>query len=156
MATKPRFIFFTDFDGTVTQQDSNDLLTDTLGFGVELRRQGNRDVLEGRRAFRDSFEEMMDSVSATTGFADCIATLRRNIALDPHFAEFFAWARDYNVPIVVLSGGMRPIIQALLGSLLGESEAETMQIVSNNVAPRVDGGDINVPGGWQIVFRDDR
>lgn len=28
-------VIFTDFDGTVTLEDSNDYLTDTLGFGKE-------------------------------------------------------------------------------------------------------------------------
>lgn len=62
MATKPSFIFFSDFDGTITLRDSNDFLTDNLGYGEKLRKRGNQDVLHDRMSFRDSFKEMMDSV----------------------------------------------------------------------------------------------
>jgi 2,3-diketo-5-methylthio-1-phosphopentane phosphatase len=153
LATHPKYIFFTDFDGTITQQDSNDYITDHLGFGAALRKAGNADVLYGRRHFRDAFQEMMDSIHVP--FQQCIDTLRQNITLDPYFKEFVAWARSENVPIVVLSGGMRPIIEALLRHLLGE-EAEELRIVSNDVAVRDGKGSINEEDGWKIVFHDDR
>ncbi|KAK5661232.1 hypothetical protein OQA88_11125 [Cercophora sp. LCS_1] len=152
LQTNPKFIFFTDFDGTITKQDSNDFLTDNLGFGPELRKKGNVETLTGRRHFRDTFQEMLDSVS--TPFDKCIKTLLQNITLDEGFKEFFHWARENNVPIVILSGGMEPIIRALLAHYLGKEEAESMQIVSNNVAPRP-GKSINEENGWTIVYHDD-
>jgi 2,3-diketo-5-methylthio-1-phosphopentane phosphatase len=152
MKTNPRFIFFTDFDGTITQADSNDFLTDNLGYGQKLRKQGNQDVLDGKISFRDSFQGMMDSVK--TPYDQCINTLLQNIKLDPHFKEFYDWSRQNNVPIVVLSSGMVPIIRALLVHLVGK-EVEDIQIVSNNVVPR-NGKNINEEGGWKIVFHDDR
>ncbi|KAI0159105.1 HAD-like domain-containing protein [Pestalotiopsis sp. NC0098] len=153
LATNPKAIFFTDFDGTITLQDSNDYMTDNLGFGVELRRKGNHDVLEGRKTFRDSFQEMLDSVK--TPFDECIKTLLANVKLDPKFAEFNRWCRANNVPVVVLSGGMQPVIRALLAHLVGEDDVRGMQIVSNDVAPRQPGGDINTEGGWTIVYHDE-
>jgi len=153
LSTSPHFLFFTDFDGTITQQDSNDYLTDNLGFGPVLRKEGNADVLHGRRDFRGSFEEMMESV--TVPFDECIAVLQRAITLDPHFREFYHWAKDANVPVVVLSGGMRPIIQALLAHLLGEDDAGGIPIVSNDVEAR-GGKSMNEKGGWRLVFHDDR
>ncbi|KAK3687803.1 HAD-like domain-containing protein [Podospora appendiculata] len=151
LQTSPKFIFFTDFDGTITQQDSNDFLTDNLGYGAVKRKGGNHDVLSGRRHFRDIFQEMMDSIS--TPYDQCIDQLLKNITLDEGFKEFFYWARENNVPIVVLSGGMEPIIRALLSHFLGKDEADTLQIVSNDVAPRP-GKSLNDEGGWQIVFHD--
>jgi len=94
---------------------------------------------------------MMDSIK--TPYNQCIELLLRSIALDPGFKEFHDWAKQNNVPIVVLSSGMEPIIRALLRHLMGES-ADDIQIVSNNVASR-DGKDINSEGGWKIVFHDD-
>ncbi len=153
LKTNPKFIFFTDFDGTITQQDSNDFMTDNLGFGPALRKVGNEDVLFGRRDFRDSFRDMLDSIN--TPFDECIDILRKNITLDIGFKRFFEWARENNVPIVVLSGGMEPVIRALLAHMLGQEEADSLQIVSNYVAPR-EGKTINEAGGWQIVYHDDR
>ncbi|KAH7355039.1 HAD-like domain-containing protein [Rhexocercosporidium sp. MPI-PUGE-AT-0058] len=151
MATSPKYIFFTDFDGTITQRDSNDFLTDNLGYGQALRKQGNQDVLHDRMSFRDSFQGMMDSVK--TPYDQCIKTLLENIKLDVGFKQFFEWARQNNMPVVVLSSGMEPIIRALLTHLVGK-EADEIQIVSNDVAPR-EGKSINEEGGWQIVFHDD-
>lgn len=153
LRTQPKAIFFTDFDGTITLQDSNDFLTDNLGFGVEKRLQGNKDTLNSTRTFRQTFQEMMDSV--TIPFDQCISTLIANVQLDPKFKEFHLWCKANNVPIVVLSGGMRPIIRALLAHLLGEAEVQDMQIVSNDVQPK-DGKSINDVDGWDIKFHDDR
>lgn len=151
MATNPKFIFFTDFDGTITTADSNDYMTDTLGFGRELRSKGNQDVLFGKVNFRDSFRDMLDSIS--TPYNECIETLCQHIELDPGFKEFYAWSRENNVPIVILSGGMQPIITALLNKLLGNDWE--IQVISNDVAPR-DGMDINDKHGWQIKYHDER
>jgi 2,3-diketo-5-methylthio-1-phosphopentane phosphatase len=153
LATKPKIIFFTDYDGTITQQDSNDFMTDNIGFGLDLRRKGNEDVLNGTRHFRDSFQEMMDSIS--TPYDQCIELLSKNITLDPHFRDFFHWAQQNNVPIVILSGGMKPIIKGMLAAWLGEEEVEKVQIVSNDVAIRPGKSSINEEGGWQIKFHDD-
>lgn len=149
MQTNPKFIFFTDFDGTITLQDSNDYMTDNIGYGVEKRRAGNLACLEDRVSFRDSFRDMMDSVSKP--FDQCIQFLLDNVQLDPYFAEFYAWSLENNIPVVVLSGGMEPIIHALLKKLIGPT-ADKMQVVGNFVAPR-EGKSINEEGGWQIQFR---
>ncbi|KAH8808885.1 HAD-like domain-containing protein [Xylogone sp. PMI_703] len=150
MRTSPKVIFFTDFDGTITMSDSNDFMTDNIGFGTELRKQGNADVLHDRKSFRDSFKEMMDSI--TTPYNECIDLLKANIKLDPHFKEFYEWAKSENIPVVVLSSGMAPIIRALLVHYLGDA-ADEIEIVSNDVEPR-HGKGINEKGGWQIVFHD--
>jgi 2,3-diketo-5-methylthio-1-phosphopentane phosphatase len=151
MATNPKFIFFTDFDGTITTADSNDHMTDHLGYGREKRVQGNQDVLFGRLNFRDSFQGMMDSIKVP--FNECIDILLKNIVLDPGFKEFYRWSRENNVPIVILSGGMQPVIKALLDNLL--EPGWDIQIVSNDVQSR-DGKDINSEGGWNIKFHDER
>ena len=150
LVTNPKFIFFTDFDGTITTADSNDFLTDNHGFGVERRRQQNIDVLEGKMHFRDSFRDMMDSIKVP--FDQCIEILKKNIKLDPGFREFYDWARQNNIPIVILSGGMEPIIRALLDTYFGSDW--DIQIVSNDVRPR-EGKNINEEGGWRIEFHDD-
>ncbi|KAL8294711.1 hypothetical protein RB597_007694 [Gaeumannomyces tritici] len=153
LRTDPKIIFFTDFDGTITVQDSNDYLTDNVGYGVVRRKAVGHEVLEGRMAFRDAFSDMLDSVSLP--FDQCVDLLLRNITLDPAFARFYAWCRENNVPVVVLSGGMRPIIEALLRKLVGDDAVADMQIVSNDVATRPGKAGLDEEGGWQIVYHDD-
>ncbi|KAI1007866.1 hypothetical protein K3495_g360 [Podosphaera aphanis] len=151
LKTNPKAIFFTDFDGTITLRDSNDFLTDNLGYGQKLRRQANMDILDGKVSFREAFQGMINSVK--TPFDTCINLLLENVQLDPYFKEFHTFCTKENIPIVVLSGGMKPIIQALLKHLVGDT-SNNIQIVSNDVAPR-DGKNINQEGGWQPVFHDD-
>ena len=100
----------------------------------------------------DSFRDMLESIK--TPFDECIRILCENMELDPYFAEFYYWAKENNVPIVVLSSGMVPIIHSLLVKLLGH-EPDNIQIVANDVRSR-DGKDINTEGGWEIVYHDDR
>ncbi|KAK7608230.1 HAD-like domain-containing protein [Phyllosticta paracitricarpa] len=151
MKTNPQFIFFTDYDGTITESDSNDFMTDTIGFGYDLRRKGNMDTLEGKKTFRESFKEMMDSVKKP--YNECIEYLLQNIKLDPGFNDFFKWSLENNIPVVVLSSGMEPIIKALLAKLVGP-ESEKIQVVANNVQARP-GKSINDEGGWELVFHDE-
>ncbi|KAN0120045.1 HAD-like domain containing protein [Hyaloscypha variabilis] len=152
LKTSPKFIFFTDFDGTITQQDSNDFLIEKFGIGPERRKEMFNDVLYGRRTFRDAFKEMLDGVNLPLD--KCIEALLKNITLDEGFKEFYTWARENNVPVVVLSGGMQPIIRALLAHLIGEDKVKTLPILSNDVAPRL-GKTLKDAGGWEIAYRDD-
>ena len=100
---------------------------------------------------RDIFQEMLDSIK--TPFPDCVKYLCENITLDPHFQEFYTWARKNRVPVIVLSSGMKPIIHALLLHLLGP-EANEIEIVSNDVVDRA-GMTKEQEGGWTIKFHDD-
>lgn len=101
---------------------------------------------------RDAFQDMLDSVKQP--FEVCKQTLVDNIKLDPYFKEFYTWARQNNVPVVVLSSGMDEIIRALLVHLVGP-EANEIQIISNTVQDRP-GKTRDQVGGWNIAFHDDR
>lgn len=95
---------------------------------------------------------MLDSVQAP--FHECINALLENIEFDPHFFDFYQWAKEHNVPIVVLSSGMAPAIHALLEKHLG-SKPENISVIANDIQPR-NGKDIDKHGGWQVSFRDER
>lgn len=139
-------IFFTDFDGTITLQDSNDYLTENIGFGRPRRLEINELILNELMLFRDGFQQMLDSV--TTTFPDCIQLLLENIQLDPGFKDFYHWATERKIPIVVVLSGMVPIIKALLAELVGPDAMENIEILANDVK-------IEADGLWDIVFRDD-
>ncbi|EPS40213.1 hypothetical protein H072_5979 [Dactylellina haptotyla CBS 200.50] len=141
----PPAIVFSDWDGTITSLDSNDYLTDNLGFGAAKRAELNVEMIAGRLHFRDAFIQMLDSIS--TPFPDCIEILRKNILLDPGFKTFYAWCKSQNIPVIVVSSGMMPIIRALLVDYLGQEEADKITIYANDVMYRED-------GSWTIKFRD--
>lgn len=93
----------------------------------------------------------MDSVKAP--YNECIDILVKNIEFDPYFNDFFKWAQANNIPVVVLSSGMKPIIKALLASAVGP-DSEKIEVVCNEVKARP-GRKIDEEGGWEIVFHDD-
>ncbi|KAF3908027.1 hypothetical protein ABW21_db0201637 [Orbilia brochopaga] len=143
----PPAIVFSDWDGTITSIDSNDYLTDNLGFGYEKRKELNEEILSGRLTFRDAFVEMLASVN--TPFPECIEILKRNIPLDPGFAAFYTWCRSANIPVIVVSSGMLPIIKALLSSYLApsSSSADEIEIYANDVTIADD-------GSWTVSYRE--
>lgn len=146
LKTHPKAILFTDFDGTVTLEDSNDFLTDNYGLGLQKRRELNEKIIDGSMSFRDAFKLMMDSVKKP--FQECVDVLLENIKLDPGFGDFYKWALENNVPVVVVSSGMEPIIRALLGKLVGE-HAKSIEIVSNQVKLEDNGNK------WELIYHDD-
>ena len=94
---------------------------------------------------------MLDSIK--TPFPECVKYLIDNVTLDPHFKDFYNWARENGVPVIVLSSGMVPIIRALLVHLVGP-EAEEIEIISNDVVDRP-GKSREEENGWTIRFHDD-
>ncbi|KAK6199921.1 HAD-like domain-containing protein [Scheffersomyces amazonensis] len=145
-STSPPAIVFTDWDGTVTLQDSNDYLTDNIGFGLAKRSEINDQILIGTQSFRDGFREMLESIS--TPFPECIDLLLKNVQLDPGFKEFYHWCEAKHIPVIVISSGMKPIIYALLKNLVGEEAIKNIDIISNDV--KID----EVSKKWEIVYKD--
>jgi len=141
-----KYIVFSDFDGTITNKDSNDWMTDNLGYGAQKRRQGNVNILSGKVGFRDAFKEMLESVNEKYKFEDAKALVKQNITLDSGFKPFLQWSKSVGIPIVIVSSGMVPIIKAIFGNLVGEDEAASIEVIANDA-------DILPDGHFQIRFR---
>ncbi|KAJ3901105.1 HAD-like domain-containing protein [Lentinula edodes] len=142
-----KFVVLSDWDGTITTYDSNDYMTDNLGFGRDRRRDLNMEILHEKTTFRDGFREMLASVVANGhSFEECKEILRKNIKLDPGFKEFYAWCKANDIPVIIVSSGMTPTIRAVLTNLVGEESANEIEIISNDVELRPD-------GTWGIKFR---
>jgi len=139
-------VVFSDWDGTITTYDSNDYMTDFLGYGKEKRRAGNLEILAGRVTFRDAFREMLESVSQNGHtFEECKRVLKDNIKLDSGFREFFRYCQSQDIPLIIVSSGMEPLIRAILSNLVGD-DAKDIDIISNSV-------DVHDDGLWNIKFR---
>lgn len=123
-------------------------MTDNIGFGRSQRLSLNQKVLDGTSSFRDAFYTMLHSV--TLPFQECIDLLLANIKLDPGFASFYSWCKSNSIPVIILSGGMEPIVRALLEKLMGEETAGEIEIISNHVKLNEE------TGGWEIEYRDER
>ncbi|KIY53260.1 hypothetical protein FISHEDRAFT_33720 [Fistulina hepatica ATCC 64428] len=145
--TDKKFVVLSDWDGTITTRDSNDYMTDNLGYGAEKRRAGNLTVLAGKNNFRDAFREMMESIVANGhSFEECKEVLRKNITIDSGFKDFHRWLKANDIPFIVVSSGMVPTIRAVLENVLGKDEANKIDIISNDV-------EIDADGKWRIKYR---
>ncbi|KAG8708218.1 hypothetical protein FRC09_001377, partial [Ceratobasidium sp. 395] len=80
--------------------------------------------------FRDSFRTMLESIKLP--FEECQELLKKNIKLDAGFKEFFQWCKANGVPFIIVSSGMAPLIRAVLSHLIGEEDAASIDIISND------------------------
>lgn len=139
-------VIFSDFDGTITLQDSNDFISDTFGLPQADRLKLFEGVIDGTTSFRECFTKMIDAI--TTPLDHNLKVLEETIQLDPGFKQTFEWALENNVPLIVVSSGMHPIIKHLLTKLLGEENIDKIEIMANDVVT-----DDN--GKMTVVYRDE-
>ncbi|KAG1747020.1 HAD-like domain-containing protein [Suillus occidentalis] len=139
-----KFIVLSDWDGTITTQDSNDFVTDTYGMGLPDRVALNQSVRNGQDNFRDAFRKMLVSVvengkvegKVTHTFEFCKNAVANNIKVDDTFKAFYEFCGANDIPVVVVSS----VLHKHLASLDG------IQIISNEVKTYDD-------GSWEIQYR---
>ena len=151
--TRPKVIFFTDFDGTITLQDTNDYITDNYGMGEPRRAAIMQDILTEKRTFRDGFQDMLDTWNMP--FPRVLEILSQNIQLDPGFKDFMTWARGNDVPVIVLSSGMIPVLRMLLMQLVGQELIGEIEIIANDTRLIPPQESLDEAGGWTIKYHDD-
>ena len=94
---------------------------------------------------------MVDSIQSHS-FPECVKILQENIRIDPHFKDFYFWAKSHGIPVIVLSSGMTQVIRALLAKVIGD-DARTIEVVCNDVVDRPPKTQ-DQPGGWNVKFHD--
>jgi len=99
-----------------------------------------------------AFVEQMHSIDRP--LQECIDFQYKYTNLEPGFAHFYRWAKASNVPVIVLSGGVEPMIRALLSKLLGPTEAAEIEIISNEVMA-LSGDEIVSDRDWKVKLHDD-
>lgn len=139
-------VIFSDFDGTITLQDSNDYISDTFGLPQAERLKLFEGVIDGTTSFRECFTKMIDAIK--TPLDHNLKVLEETIQLDPGFKQTFEWSQENNVPLIVVSSGMHPIIKHLLTKLLGEENIDKIEIMANDVIT-----DAN--GKMTVTYRDE-
>lgn len=70
----------------------------------------------------------------------------QDILLDAGFKDFNAWCKTKDIPIIIVSSGMAPIIRAILSNLIGDKDANEIDIIANDAVVRAD-------GSWEIKYR---
>lgn len=90
---------------------------------------------------------MLASISANGhSFEDTKEYLTKTIKLDPGFKVFLEWCQAHDVPVIIVSSGMTPIIRSIMENLVGKAHSDSIEIIANEVE--------YLPGGlWNVKFR---
>ncbi len=110
MAPRPHLFIVCDFDGTVTTEDTLDLLVGHFAPGAWERAEAG--LRSGRMSLLQAMEEEFREVRA--GEDEVLAFIRHHAVVRPGFAEFVRWAEDEGHRLVIVSAGFRVVIDAVL------------------------------------------
>ena len=106
-----RVAVFSDFDGTIAHPDTINLLAETYG-GVEFRRNIGRQIASGEISLRDGIAAEVATIRGSLG--QVLDFLRRKVEIDPSFPPFAHWCRRRDIPLTILSAGIKDVIEQLL------------------------------------------
>ena len=102
---------FSDFDGTIAHPDTINLLAETHG-GVEFRRDIGRKIASGRISLRDGIAAEVATIQGSLG--EVLDFLKQQVAVDESFPAFADWCLRREIPLTILSAGIKDVIQQLL------------------------------------------
>lgn len=105
---------FCDFDGTIT---ANETFAEMLQhFAPERAAEILPQVLNLKLTIREGVRAIMESIPSAR-YPEMIEFVRP-APVRPGFAEFVAALQSWNVPLVLVSGGLRGLVEAVLGEQL--------------------------------------
>lgn len=133
---------FSDFDGTITEQDTLIFLTTHLGGGPELIAQIGDALRAGEMSLRAGIAAEMRSIHRP--FSAAVELLRAEVRIDPGFAPLAAWCARQRIPLTVVSAGFHQIIELYLP----RAAFPHLEILANEIEP-------DAARGWQCHFRDE-
>lgn len=104
-------ILFLDFDGTITSEET---LEGSMRLCIDplLYREKEREMLEGKRTLADTLHLAFSMIPC-----DCMEKIQayvRGVPLRPGFGELLNLAEEKEIPVVVISGGLKPCIEEKL------------------------------------------
>ncbi|KAF9962900.1 hypothetical protein BGZ65_007294 [Modicella reniformis] len=125
---RPRIEVFSDFDGTISLEDTGCILIDT-GIGKAKREAMDVQIMAHELTFLKAMDYWWSHVELT--FEEALELLRP-AHLDPGFLSFYAFIQSHKIPFSIVSCGLDVIIQQYMGWHLGEEEAAKLNILANH------------------------
>lgn len=135
--TEIKRIVFCDFDGTITASESLEAVLHRFNpgaFDAMMARLKAGDV-----SIRDGVREMLEGIESVH-YPEILAFVQQ-IPIRPGFESLLDFLDTRGVPFVVLSGGLRGMVEARLGPLVGR-------------ASRIIAADIDASQSFLRVFSD--
>lgn len=127
---------YTDFDGTVTRQDTLVYLLDRYVGSSWLEIEGRVDA----GALSEEIGLQREIALLSTPWPEARDAVLADVPVDPRFAAFAALCRERGWPLTILSGGLAPLIRAVL-----DREGLT------DIPLRANGLDFDADGRWRVL-----
>jgi 2,3-diketo-5-methylthio-1-phosphopentane phosphatase len=131
---------FVDYDGTITDLDTFDVLVRRAA-GPGPWHDIERRLATGELTLRAALSEEAGYVRETLDEAH--ERLLREITFDSSFVDFAAHCERFEIPLTILSSGIEPLIRRMLA----RHGLPHVPVIANDV-------DVT-PDGWNIRFRHD-
>lgn len=130
---------FVDYDGTITDVDTFDVLVRSVA-GDDIWQRFEDELASGTITLRDVLAR--EAAMIRMPAVEALAFLARHATVDPSFAGFVHTARAHGAHVCVVSSGLRQIIAPALARA-----GVDVTVYANEVAFD--------PGGWKMTFLDD-
>jgi 2,3-diketo-5-methylthio-1-phosphopentane phosphatase len=124
-----------DFDGTIALPDAGEHLL--AHFGAPEWRDLDAAVWRGELSEREAWTRQIGMLRCT--WAQARAGLKHGISIRSGFVDFVDFCRARDVPFVILSSGLKPVIDAVLA----DAGISALTILANDVAIHED--------RWQLI-----
>ncbi len=131
---------FVDFDGTITDLDTFDVLVRTYA-GAHLWDELEARLEAGSMSLRDVLSAQAAHIRVSLDEADTLLAARTRF--DPAFAAFVRACEAHAIPVTVLSSGIQPLIERAFA----RNDLAHVRVLANEIVPAAD--------GWRFLFRDD-
>jgi 2-hydroxy-3-keto-5-methylthiopentenyl-1-phosphate phosphatase len=110
---RPRRAVFCDFDGTITPEDTFVRMAER--FAPEVWQDIHSDLFHLRLPLRQAIEQLMAAIPVSH-YADILAFVG-TYPMRPGFVELLGFLEARQIPLVVVSGGLRGMVESVIGHL---------------------------------------
>jgi 2-hydroxy-3-keto-5-methylthiopentenyl-1-phosphate phosphatase len=128
LTKSPKIIVFCDFDGTITEEET--AVAMMTQFAPEISAKILPKIFDRTLPLKIGVPQIWESIPAAY-YAEMIAVSRRK-KIRSGFVELLDFLELMNIPLVVVSGGLRFMVETILGDLVDRVEA----IYALDVDPR--------------------
>ncbi|NLA81609.1 MAG: HAD-IB family phosphatase [Clostridiaceae bacterium] len=124
-------ILFIDFDGTITSEET---LTGAMRLCIpaDMIREKEKEMLEGKRSLADTLHLAFSMIPGNR-LEDILAYVR-DVPIRPGFEALLDLAGEEGIPVVVISGGLKPYVEEKLAPY----REKILDIYSVDISPEED------------------
>lgn len=107
-------VVFCDFDGTITAEET--FVAMLKHFAPEISAEIMPLLYQRKMTLREGVRKMLESIPSR--FYPEIIEFARTKKVRPGFVELLEFLKQHNVPFVLVSGGVRVMVETVLGDLI--------------------------------------